>query len=117
MSPDVPGKHAEAASAFGVVRFACPACGKHLRIRKKPAPRSVPSPCCGQTSTIPGAEPRTATPTPVRTIPRYAILVLVLVVAGCAVYANLAFAVKNPANFRYFPPFLPHVNGNGNRGL
>jgi hypothetical protein len=117
MPPATPGKHAEAASAFGVLRFACPACGKHLRTRKKPTPKLVACPCCGQTLTIPGAEPQTAPPTPVRPIPLYAILVLVLVVAGCAVYANLAFGVKNAANLRYFPPFLPHVNGNGNWGL
>jgi hypothetical protein len=45
------------------------------------------------------------------------VLVLILVVVVCAIYANLAFAVKNGATYRYFPPFLPYVNGNLNWGL
>jgi hypothetical protein len=44
-------------------------------------------------------------------------MVLAIAVVACAVYANLSFAVTNKANYRYFPPFLPHVNGNGNRAL
>jgi hypothetical protein len=40
-----------------------------------------------------------------------------LVVVACAIYANLSFAVTNKANYRYFPPFLPHHNGNVNQDL
>jgi hypothetical protein len=38
-------------------------------------------------------------------------------VAGCAIYANLSFLVANKADYRYFPPFLPHIDDNGVRGL
>lgn len=52
--------------------------------------------------------------------PRYGLLssaLLALAVCGCAVYANLSFAVSNKANYRYFPPFERYVNGNMNRHL
>ncbi len=38
-------------------------------------------------------------------------------VVGCAAYANLSFAVTNPVNYRYFPPFKPHANANTNSHL
>jgi hypothetical protein len=44
-------------------------------------------------------------------------IVLALVVCGCAVYANLSFAVTRPADYRYFPPFEPNHNANMNRHL
>jgi hypothetical protein len=43
--------------------------------------------------------------------------VLILLIIGCSVYANLAFAVTNPDDFRYFPPFKRAVNANDNRHL
>jgi hypothetical protein len=42
---------------------------------------------------------------------------LAVAIAACAIYANLSFAVSNPANYRYFPPFRPNVNVNNNRAL
>jgi hypothetical protein len=48
---------------------------------------------------------------------RLAALVLAAGVAGCSVYANLSFAVRDPADYRFFPPFQPHVNANANRHL
>ena len=44
-------------------------------------------------------------------------IVLAVAVCGCAVYANLSFAVSNKANYRYFPPFERNVNENHNRHL
>lgn len=41
-----------------------------------------------------------------------AVALLCALVAGCAVYANLAFTVEDPADFRFFPPFRPAVNAN-----
>src|SRR4051794_7834027 len=39
------------------------------------------------------------------------------VVVACAIYANLSFAITKGPSYRYFPPFVPNVNGNGNKGL
>ena len=38
-------------------------------------------------------------------------------VSACSIYANLSFAVTDKANLKYFPPFRPYVNINGNRHL
>jgi hypothetical protein len=51
------------------------------------------------------------------TIPRLPALVVSVVIVVCAIYANLALAVTNPANYRFFPPFEPNVNVNLNRRL
>ena len=39
------------------------------------------------------------------------------IVFACAIYANLALLVNNKANYKYFPPFKPFVNGNSNDHL
>ncbi|HJT78975.1 MAG TPA: hypothetical protein VJ739_17395, partial [Gemmataceae bacterium] len=52
-----------------------------------------------------------------RRFPLVPAVLLAVAVCACAVYANLSFAVKNPANYRYFPPFLPGSNRNLNRHL
>src|ERR1700730_15122538 len=39
-------------------------------------------------------------------------LVVVTAVVGCSLYANLSLLVKNPAHYRYFPPFQRGYNGN-----
>jgi hypothetical protein len=46
-----------------------------------------------------------------------AALFLITAIFSCSIYANLSFAVTNTTDLRYFPPFKPHVNGNGNRRL
>lgn len=59
-------------------------------------------------------------PVALRRVPpvsRCAMAVLGVAVALCALYANLAFAVRDTAAYRFFPPFLPHVNANGSWGL
>src|SRR5690349_15212660 len=59
-----------------------------------------------------------ARPAPVdRGFPLGTAVLLGVAVCACAVYANLSFAVKNPASYRYFPPFLPGVNRNLNGEL
>src|SRR5262249_36768726 len=64
-----------------------------------------------------------SSPVPVRTVPRTwrgqrgAAAVLAGVVAGWAVYADPLFLVANKARYCYFPPFLPHIDDNGVRGL
>jgi hypothetical protein len=54
---------------------------------------------------------------PVALIPLRAIGLVALSVAACSVWANLAFAVTNPVNYRYFPPFKQYVNTNANDHL
>jgi prepilin-type N-terminal cleavage/methylation domain-containing protein len=44
-------------------------------------------------------------------------VVLAAAVMACSAYANLAFAVKKPADYRYFPPFERGNNANDNRHL
>jgi hypothetical protein len=45
-----------------------------------------------------------------------AVLAMIAILAGGAIYANLSFAVTNPADYRYFPPFKA-VNANNNDHL
>jgi prepilin-type N-terminal cleavage/methylation domain-containing protein/prepilin-type processing-associated H-X9-DG protein len=59
-------------------------------------------------------QPTTPPATPVRASALIGPVLLILAVAGCAIWVNLAFAVKNTASYRYFPPFKPHVNANNN---
>ena len=40
--------------------------------------------------------------------------VLTAAVCACSVYANLSWAVTDPADYRFFPPFEPRVNANEN---
>jgi hypothetical protein len=42
---------------------------------------------------------------------------LALAIWGCAFYVNLSFAVTQPADYRWFPPFEPNVDDNRNRLL
>ncbi len=58
--------------------------------------------------------PSPPAPTRRRALPA---LLLAAAVAACSVYANLSFAVSNSADYRYFPPFRPHVNANDNAHL
>jgi hypothetical protein len=46
-----------------------------------------------------------------------AVLAMIFVLAGCAVYANLSFAVTNRAHYKYFPPFREFANANDNNHL
>jgi hypothetical protein len=47
-------------------------------------------------------------------VPVWAVATVVAAVVACAVYANLSFAVTNPADYRFFPPFRAFDNGNRN---
>ncbi len=40
---------------------------------------------------------------------------LTVFIFACSLYANLALAVTDPADDRFFPPFRPYVNANGER--
>ncbi len=44
-------------------------------------------------------------------------LLVAAAIAACAAYANLSFAVRDSANYRYFPPFQRNVNANDNGHL
>jgi hypothetical protein len=61
--------------------------------------------------------PRTVPPLPVRPFPRRAFVLLTVAVVAGSLYANLSFAVTNPADYRYFPLFRPGVNLNQNGHL
>ncbi|HEV3115615.1 MAG TPA: hypothetical protein VGY58_01095, partial [Gemmataceae bacterium] len=50
-------------------------------------------------------------------MPLWAILVLITCVYACSIYVNLSFAVRNSADYRFFPPFQRHVNANYNDDL
>jgi hypothetical protein len=52
-----------------------------------------------------------------RRLPRAAIVVLITAVYGCAIYANLSFAIRDSADYRFFPPFQPHVDANHSNQL
>jgi hypothetical protein len=56
-------------------------------------------------------------PAAVRGLPLSAVLVLITAVYGCAIYANLAFTVKDAAYYRFFPPFKRNANANMNGHL
>jgi hypothetical protein len=60
-------------------------------------------------------QPKARLPVPSRPLPIRAALVVTLVVLGCSMYANLSFAVTDPAAYRFFPPFKPFENANLNR--
>lgn len=42
---------------------------------------------------------------------------LVAAILACSIYANLSFAVRNQADYKYFPPFRPFVDANTNHHL
>src|SRR5262245_26116570 len=54
---------------------------------------------------------------PVKWVPLLPAIVLAVTIVACSIYANLSFAVKSPAHYRFFPPFKPHVNANLNDHL
>jgi hypothetical protein len=105
--------------------FACATCGKRLRANADAAGTRVKCPRCREVMLVPDPEPlleaelaEEETPRRALTLGNFAATVLMLaVVAGCGVYANLSFAVTNSADFKYFPPFRAHQNGNHNEHL
>src|ERR1700738_453249 len=50
-------------------------------------------------------------------VPFRALLILVPVICACSIWANLSFAIKDPANFQFIPPFKPYANVNANGHL
>jgi hypothetical protein len=62
-------------------------------------------------------QPRASPPDPDGGIPLPAAAALAAAVCACALYANLSFAVKNPADYRFFPPFERSNNANKNNEL
>jgi hypothetical protein len=50
-------------------------------------------------------------------IPFRALLILTPVIFACAVWANLSFAITDPNDFRFIPPFERGVNVNANKHL
>ncbi len=62
-------------------------------------------------------QPGLVPPTSDRRFPVLPALFVVVAIFGCSIYANLSFTVTNPANYRFFPPFLRGVNANDNRHL
>jgi hypothetical protein len=47
-------------------------------------------------------------------IPFLSLFILIPIMFACSVYANLSFAITDPADYRFFPPFEPHFNANQN---
>ncbi len=50
-------------------------------------------------------------------IPFRALLILTPLIFACAVWANLSFAITDPNDFRFIPPFERGVNVNANKHL
>ncbi|HEY1376223.1 MAG TPA: DUF1583 domain-containing protein, partial [Gemmataceae bacterium] len=65
----------------------------------------------------PVAEPPPAAKPATRGVPAWAVFAVIAAAFGGAIYANLAFAVKNGTDYRYFPPFRPYANANMNSHL
>jgi prepilin-type N-terminal cleavage/methylation domain-containing protein len=64
------------------------------------------------------AQPKSVRPAPPALgVSFLAVIVLILTVYGCSIYANLSLTVKDGADYRYFPPFKPYVNENANHHL
>lgn len=61
--------------------------------------------------------PGTPVDAPDRPFPFLTALVLIVGIIACAIYANLSFAVENPADYRYFPPFERGIDRNDNKHL
>jgi hypothetical protein len=55
--------------------------------------------------------------TPGHGISLWAAIALAVAVSACAVYANLSLRVKNPATYRFFPPFQRGYDANDNKHL
>jgi hypothetical protein len=45
------------------------------------------------------------------------VIVLIIVVFGCSIYANLSFAITDKEYLEYLPPFKPRINANWNHHL
>src|SRR5262249_16771311 len=58
-----------------------------------------------------------ASPSAPRRFSILGMLLLVVVVFGCSIYANLSFLVKNRVKYQYFPPFKKYYNANDNKHL
>ena len=103
-------------AAAAPVSFPCGKCGKRLKVRAALIGKKVKCPKCSHAVPVPApsaeAEPLEAIevidePAPSRP-KRFSIFAMVfvsVVIFGCAIWANLSFAVTNKANLKYFPPF------------
>ena len=54
---------------------------------------------------------------PTSRTPWRAVTAWTVIVVCCSLYVNLSFAVRDPADLRFFPPFQPGFNGNCNQLL
>lgn len=125
-------KECEAQTPAPPLVFACPGCGNQLRANAEMAGHRVKCPRCGNVAPVPCPEPEVEPVVEVEALdeelpPQWitlrgvlavlAAMGMIATIAACAIYANLSFAVTNPADFKYFPPFKPHSNGNNNDHL
>ena len=108
--------------------FPCTACGRRLRVKAQAAGTRVRCPYCKAAIAVPDPEPALEADVvldderaPQRTLLTLgnatAVLLMILVIVSCSVYANLSFAVTDRTAYKYFPPFKPFVNANDNRHL
>jgi hypothetical protein len=132
MVPSTPDLPVQPIAADAPVIFPCAECGRTLRAKPEAAGTRLRCPHCKKAVLVPNAEPALEadvvvddSPAPARraTFPFggvtaiVASIAMVATIAGCAVYANLSFAVTNRVNYKYFPPFKPFVNANSNDHL
>ncbi len=97
--------------------FVCDGCTSSLRVRADLAGKKVRCPRCRQVVRVPQTRPSAPPAPPVRRFPLLSVIVIAVVVAGCTIWANLSFVIKDKTNLKYIPPFEPGVNVNGNRHL
>ena len=114
----------EAPALAAPLVFACPECGKRLKVKPALAGKKVKCPKCSLPVLVPTPEsepePEVLEVMPQPTTKRFSILALILVtlvIFGCSIYANLSFTVTNRVNFKYFPPFKAYDNRNDNGHL
>jgi DNA-directed RNA polymerase subunit RPC12/RpoP len=124
MSPSVKNADGPETPASPVA-FPCSECGKRLKVRAALAGKKVKCPECGHSLLVPGAEPEPEVievvpepePAPARRFSILAMITVATVIFGCAIWANLSFAVTNKVNLKYFPPFKAYVDVNDNHHL
>jgi DNA-directed RNA polymerase subunit RPC12/RpoP len=122
MSPSL--KHEDASEApTPPVAFSCSECGKNLKARASLIDKKVRCPQCGHAVRVPRPEPElelievVPEPIPPKRFPILAMMLVTAVIFGCAIWANVSFAVTNRANFQNFPPFKKYFNANDNHHL
>jgi hypothetical protein len=144
-SPEIIAAAAQPQAAEPTTSASCDGCGRKLKVRAELLGKKIKCPKCKKTLLMPlppppppspeddivMAEPDDDEATYVEAEPDVqassvlnkvmsiaAAVLIILTVAACSTYANLSFLVTKPADYKYFPPFVPgHHEARMNRHL